>query len=539
MATRNSFGGYEEERFKDKVDIKLQCSVCLKVLKDPVQCPNEHCFCRSCIRKSLRENSKACPVCQHHLTEETLTKPPRILTELLEGLEIRCDHENRGCRELIKLEFLDQHVNSCGYSPTRCTNVGCAEVMNRNEKERHEREQCDFRKIVCDECGEQVIWNSSRVHPCFMRKEMDDLVRRLNIVQNDMREVKDEVSDVQNDVREVKDEVSNVQNDVREVKDEVKLTQEEMACITKEATERSEWFTGRQKIFVCGGNDGKANFNLVESYSWPENSWTLEAAMKEARSGASAFVHGREIYVSGGGNGTKCLDSIESLNVDEEHLEWTQSRVAMPIKCAGHKTVRYENSTILTGGHHGDNVSDGIYEISLNPPHNTKLLSQMPEPRCYHGCEIIDNQVIVAGGQTSTYLRDAKNTVYVYDLNNNECKTLPPLSFPVSEMATVSYKDNVILIGGVNEKAQSLNSVVMYDVKTGKIKMLPCLNHKRAGSAAVITGNVIIVMGGYDNETKTYLDSVECLDLNTNVWRELSPMTTKRSYATAVMKPLS
>ncbi len=129
--------------------------------------------------------------------------------------------------------------------------------------------------------------------------------------------------------------------------------------------------------------------------------------------------------------------------------------------------------------------------------------------------------------------------MYVYDLNNNECKTLPALPFPISDMATVSYKGNVILIGGANEKVQTLNSVVMYDVKTGKIKMLPCLNHKRSGSAAVITGNVIIVMGGYDYETKTHLDSVEYLDLNTNVWRELSPMTTKRSYATAVMKPLS
>jgi N-acetylneuraminic acid mutarotase len=106
-------------------------------------------------------------------------------------------------------------------------------------------------------------------------------------------------------------------------------------------------------------------------------------------------------------------------------------------------------------------------------------------------------------------------------------------------MASVSYKGNVILIGGINEKRQTLNSVVMYDVKTGKIKMLPCLNHKRSGSAAVITGNVIIVMGGYDYETKTYLNSVECLDLSSNVWRELSPMKTKRSAASAVVKPLS
>ena len=514
MARRDSFGGYEEERFENKVDIKLQCSICLKVLKDPVQCPNEHYFCRSCIQKCLRENSETCPMCQHHLTEETLTKPPRILTELLQSLMIRCDHENRGCRELVKLEFLERHVSSCGYSPTRCTNAGCAVVMNRHEKEQHEREQCQFRKIVCDECGEQVIRKSSRVHPCFMRKEMDDLARRLNVVQNDMRDVKEKV-------------------------EHVELTQEEMAYLTKETTERYNLFTGRQKILVCGGFDGKTILNSVESYSWPENSWTLEPAMKEAGAGHSAFVHGREIYVSGGISGTKATDSVETLNVDEVNLEWIKSPVKMPLKCHGHTMVRYENSAILTGGRDNDNVSDGIYKISLDPPHDTKLLTQMPEQRCYHSCEMIDNQVILAGGRTSKYIKDAKSTVYVYDQNNNKCKTLPPLPFAIAEMASVSYKGNVILIGGVNEKGQTLNSVVMYDVKTGKIKMLPCLNHKRAGSAAVITGNVIIAVGGYDFETKTHLSSVECLDLSSNVWRELSRMTTKRTAATAVVKPLS
>ena len=34
MASPDSFGGYEEDRFENKVDIKLQCSVCLKVFKD-------------------------------------------------------------------------------------------------------------------------------------------------------------------------------------------------------------------------------------------------------------------------------------------------------------------------------------------------------------------------------------------------------------------------------------------------------------------------------------------------------------------------
>ena len=49
MAKRPSFGGYEEERFEHEVDSKLLCPICSNVLKDPVQCQNEHYFCRSCI----------------------------------------------------------------------------------------------------------------------------------------------------------------------------------------------------------------------------------------------------------------------------------------------------------------------------------------------------------------------------------------------------------------------------------------------------------------------------------------------------------
>ena len=308
----------------------------------------------------------------------------------------------------------------------------------------------------------------------------------------------------------------------------------------KEASERCDLFTGRSKIFVCGGNDGKYAFKSVESYSWPKNSWTLEPAMKEGRTSHSAFVHEGQIYISGGWTGVEYTDSIESMNVDVENIAWIQSPLKMPIKCSGHKMVSHENSAVLTGGVEGDNVSDGIYEIKLNSPYATKLLTKMPEPRCGHGCQIIDNQVVVAAGSTSTKLgNDVKNTVYSYDLINNECKSLPPLPSPITDMASVSYKGNVVFIGGFNNKGQTLNSVAMYDVKTGKIKMLPCLNHKRAASAAVITGNVIIVMGGYVHETKTFLNSVECLDLSSNVWRELSPMKTKRSAATAVVKPIS
>ena len=108
----------------------------------------------------------------------------------------------------------------------------------------------------------------------------------------------------------------------------------------------------KKRFSFVEGYIGTTILNSMESYSWPENSWTLEpAAMKEKRSSASAFVHGREVYVSGGWNGTKIADSIESFNVDKEQcLEWVKSPVEMPIKCTGHKMILHGNSAILTGG---------------------------------------------------------------------------------------------------------------------------------------------------------------------------------------------
>jgi hypothetical protein len=78
---------------------------------------------------------------------------------MLQNLKIRCDHAKRGCRELIKLEFLDRHVKSCGYSPTRCTNSGCSQVINQHEKEQHENFVWLFVTTVNNKChGTQVVF---------------------------------------------------------------------------------------------------------------------------------------------------------------------------------------------------------------------------------------------------------------------------------------------------------------------------------------------------------------------------------------------
>lgn len=41
-----SGGGYATNRFQITVDSNFLCPICAEVLKDPVQCRNQHYFCK-------------------------------------------------------------------------------------------------------------------------------------------------------------------------------------------------------------------------------------------------------------------------------------------------------------------------------------------------------------------------------------------------------------------------------------------------------------------------------------------------------------
>ncbi|CAB4043996.1 E3 ubiquitin- ligase NRDP1 [Paramuricea clavata] len=118
--------GYDDERFESMVDQNFHCLICYNVLKDPVMCRrNQHYFCRGCITEHLRTNSHTCPTCADELSVETFAEVPRIVKNYLDERKIRCDHYDRGCRELVQLQNLKRHVAECGFTPVVCGNQGC------------------------------------------------------------------------------------------------------------------------------------------------------------------------------------------------------------------------------------------------------------------------------------------------------------------------------------------------------------------------------------------------------------------------------
>jgi hypothetical protein len=160
----------------------------------------------------------------------------------------------------------------------------------------------------------------------------------------------------------------------------------------------------------------------------------------------------------------------------------------------------------------------------------------MPQARYLHGVAMFGDKILILGGKVEVLFCDTNlASVLLYDITKNECKELAALPYPVSEMATVKWgDDSVIIAGGVDSNRQPLNKVLLYNIKTQKSRMLPDMKYKRKGCVAAVVGDTVIVMGGQD-ERRKYLKSVECFQFDLYSWQELPEMREARCLATAVV----
>ena len=166
--------GYDVTRFVGEVKEDILCLVCNEVPKDPRLCKHkDHFFCLAHISRHL-ENSQTCPYCRDPLTVETLRRPTGFLKNYLDDLKIKCDHHDRGCPDVVRLEYLPRHVNQCEFAPVMCENKGCGMVVNKREKKNHEQNICKVRIAMCHDCKEikasqdemKAIQNKIKVRFC-------------------------------------------------------------------------------------------------------------------------------------------------------------------------------------------------------------------------------------------------------------------------------------------------------------------------------------------------------------------------------------
>ncbi|XP_046864567.1 spermatocyte protein spe-26-like isoform X2 [Xenia sp. Carnegie-2017] len=555
--------GYEESRFKTAVDENFYCSICLNVMKDARMCHNQHSFCRECIEEHLRVNVQRCPQCQDDLTVATL-HPARVINNMISKLKINCDYASRGCPEFINVEDLERHVENCGFAPVLCSNERCGLEINKRDKIKHETELCEYRKIASHDFREiSEMFQRSFEDKMEMEMQMNNLSRKID---EKFFEVKDSVKPLTSQYKEMMESVvenveqnlSTVTKEMMESRKEIKDVQQNLSAVTKEMKEmKTMMFQMLEKmnineqhvqtltssiemvmnsvkcdILIAGGNLGDSS-KSAEIFSWKEEKWFNIASRENEHRWPSSFIYNDNLFVVGGMD----CKSMETLNIKQFPLTWRKFPTKLPYDCEGHQTVVYKQQIFLIGGYiGGKGKSDLISEIKITgtTSHAVKELCHMPEPRYGHGAVVVDDKVLIFGGEGKD--RKVLSSVLEFDPRTLTFKEMPPLPHPLYGMATVQWRDQVVLLGGWDGRKR-LNSVIMYDTKTGKITVLPSMLEKRSCCCAVITDDTIVVMGGL-NDKGNYLNSVECFKMGcSSSWKYLPSMNEPRHLSIAEVLP--
>ena len=556
--------GYDEERFVTTISRNFLCLICFNVLKDPVLCPrNQHCFCRGCITKHL-ENSQRCPTCADELTEDTLTEPHRMVRDYLNELNIRCVYHDRGCKEIVQLQHLDQHEDSCGFTPAVCTNPGCGATLNMRDLTIHESELCEYRKLKCHSCGEMTKTLADmekrmarmETNQANVQKNMDKKIANLEknmatntTMQNNMAILETKLAEsvekneqnmakntayMEGKLEAVNKEVKGLKTALVEAFDQMKDVLIKMeGKIEENARKVRNAPSGDRENIIVGGGYGS---DSVEMFNWRQRTWSPLQSMAKKRWAATSFVYNNQVVIAGGNcGGSGRVDDMIRMNVDSQpdlSIHWSEFPVKLPAKLASHSSVLYDDKLMVTGGYDRNGTSDKIHEVQVVPPYTVKTLSRMPEPRRDHCTEIFDDSLLILGGR-SFFCRDNLSSVVLYDIKNNVCKQLAPLPYEVSLMATVRWGDNVVVLGGADKRGKALNTVIMYNVKTERSHMPPPMRCKRWGCTAVVVGNNIVVLGGTGEGQ--VMKSVESFNFERNTWEELPEMSQARYHHTAVV----
>ena len=490
--------GYDTTRFQSTIDEGFVCCICLGVLQDPQQCENnEHYFCSGCIKKHLEKTSHSCPVCHDELTVETLRKAPRIVADCVSRYKISCDHAARGCDAVLELGALQAHVQDCDFMPVTCSNEGCDEVVSKRDVKQHELDLCRFKTTICDDCGKKMSHHEYGAHGCVLRRDVDEM-------KNDLAEVKATQHEMMTCMQRLTMAVENLQKSVNS-----KITD----------------------IVVIAGVNPKTKqfFSSVERFNLLTQTWTQLPGLKIAREGSAAVIFKNQVFVFGGfSDPDGRLDSIEVLDLNGNPPEWHEFFVNLPIKVSGHKCVVHGNRLLIIGGRMklGEKL-DTIYELLLVPPYSSKLLCHMKKKRVFHGVELFDDKVLIAGGD------GAETDVEIFDIARNECVEMPPLPSPVCGMGTVRRGDTMLLIGGVDniDAPKASNEIIEYDFKTGQSKVLLAMETVRTYCSCVCRGNTLIVIGGVLHDS----GAVDCFDFLSNSWKRLPSIAEARMLASAVV----
>ncbi|KAF2977226.1 hypothetical protein EK904_008012 [Melospiza melodia maxima] len=150
--------GYDVE-FDPPLESKYECPICLMALREAVQTPCGHRFCKACIVKSIRDAGHKCPVDNEILLENQLFPDNFAKREIL-SLTVKCP--NKGCSMKMELRHLEDHQLQCDFSTVEC--LQCQGTFPKNRLKEHMTQECPRRQVCCPNCATSMAYEDKELH---------------------------------------------------------------------------------------------------------------------------------------------------------------------------------------------------------------------------------------------------------------------------------------------------------------------------------------------------------------------------------------
>lgn len=160
-------------------------------------------------------------------------------------------------------------------------------------------------------------------------------------------------------------------------------------------------------------------------------------------------------------------------------------------------------------------INEDIFSVSLNNS-TTNLITTIPEPLSNFSTNATNGNIYIIGGENNT---SAVNTLYEYNIANDNWTTLDNLPQPIYNAITHIVNGSIYVIGG-----QGSPYVYIYNISTDTwttaSNATPVIFTSNSAST-VMNGN-IYVAGGYNESNNTFYNSLYEYNISTDTWTLLN-----------------
>ncbi|KAL9975137.1 hypothetical protein ACROYT_G012258 [Oculina patagonica] len=278
-------------------------------------------------------------------------------------------------------------------------------------------------------------------------------------------------------------------------------------------------------VVITGGGCDNEMIKDTNCFVPATMSWVSLPMMPCPRSQHSATMCGGLLYVLGGDEENAA--SMCCFNPNQN--EWSSRDIAFN-KTDCSVTCFNEQLYVIGGEESWCDVQ--IYNPTLD---KWRQAAPMETGRAGHSAVVLQEHIYVIAGHNS---EACLNSVECYNPLTDQWSKISDISKVRRSAAAATAGEKIVVVGGFGDMSFTTiePSCEIFELSTNQWSLVssPCV--PRAACSAVSINDMVYLFGGEDEES--CLNEVECLDIRSNKWREISKMPNSCSFLQATLLKL-